>query len=136
MKYLLKYSAEVDSGNGPYSEDFTEIRDSIDEMYEEIACLESKEGEDFSFEIFELHDFDSSEIKTNEVYLKTKKDIEHREYIEKLKNQLSHKKYLIHDHKSAEKKYGKWEKFEEQLSAMEYDLSILENQLANKLKNK
>ena len=107
MKYLLKYSSEVDNGNGPYTEDFTEIRDSIDEMYEEIACLESKEGEDFSFEIFELHDFNSSEIKTNEVYLKTKKDIEHRESIEKLKNQISHKKYLIHDHKSTEKKIRK-----------------------------
>ena len=134
MKYLLKYSAEVDNGNGPYTEDFTEIRDSIDEMYEEIAYLESKEGEDFSFEIFELHEFDSSSIKNNEFYLKTKKDIEYKEFIDKLKNQISFKKCLIYDHKAAMSKYGKWEKFEEQLVTMENELSILENQLASKLK--
>lgn len=135
MKYLLKYSAEVDNGNGPYTEDFTEIRDSIDEMYEEIAYLESKEGEDFSFEIFELHEFDSSSIKTNEIYLKTKKDIEYRELIDKLKNQILNKKCSIYDLKSTMNKYGKWEKFEEQLATMEHDLSSLETQLASKLKS-
>lgn len=134
MKYLLRYSAEVDGGNGPYNEDYNEVSDSIEDICEEIAQLESKEGENFSFEIFELHEFDSSSIKTNEIYLKTKKDIEHRESVEKLKNQISNKKYLIYDHKAAEKKYGKWEKFEEQLSAMEYDLLILENQLKEKLR--
>lgn len=134
MKYLLTYSAEVDGGNGPYNEDFKELYDKIEDIYEEIAYLEAKEGEDFSFEIFELHEFDSSSIKTNEIYLKTKKDIEHREFIEKLKNQISNKKYLIYDHKAAEKKYGKWEKFEEQLATMENELSILENQLSNKLR--
>ena len=133
MKYLLTYSTEVDNDNGPYNEDFTEVRDSIEEICEEIAYLESKEGDDFSFEIFELHEFDSSFIKTNEFYLKTKKDIEYREFIDKLKNQILNKKCLIYDHK-AEKKYGKWEKFEEQLATMENELSILENQLSNKLR--
>lgn len=134
MKYLLTYSAEVEGNNGDYNEDFNEVKDSIEELSESIAYLEAKEGEDFSFEIFELHEFDSSLIKTNEVYLKTKKDIEYRESVEQLKNQISNKKYLIYDHKAAEKKYGKWEKFEEQLATMENELSILENQLANKLR--
>ena len=134
MKYLLTYSAEVDGGNGPYNEDFKELYDKIEDIYESIAYLESKEGEDFSFEIFELHEFDSSSIKTNEIFLKTKKDIEYREFIDKLKNQISFKKCLIHDHKAAMNKYGKWKKFEEQLATMENELSILENQLANKLK--
>jgi len=134
MKYLLTYSAEVDGGNGPYNEDYKEVKDSIGEICEEIAYLEAKEGEDFSFEIFELHEFDSSSIKTNEFYLKTKKDIEYKEFIDKLKNQISFKKCLIYDHKAAMNKYGKWEKFEEQLATMENELSILENQLASKLK--
>ena len=51
------------------------------------------------------------------------------------KNQISFKKCLIYDHKAAMSKYGKWEKFEEQLATMENELSILENQLANKLKS-
>ena len=136
MKYLLTYSAEVDGGNGTYNEDFKEIYDKIEDIYEEIAYLESKEGEDFSFQIFELHEFDSSSIKNNEVYLKTKKDIEHRESINKLKNQILNKKCSIYDLKSTMNKYGKWEKFEEQLATMDNDLSILENQLAIKLKQK
>ncbi len=134
MKYLLTYSAEVEGNNGDYNQDFNEVKDSIEEISEEIAYLESKEGKDFSFQIFELHEFDSSSIKTNEIYLKTKKDIEHRESVDKLKNQILNKKCSIYDLKSTMNKYGKWEKFEEQLAAMEYDLSILENQLANKLK--
>jgi hypothetical protein len=134
MKYLLTYSAEVDNGNGPYNEDFTEVKDSIEEISEEIAHLESKEGEDFSFEIFELHEFNSSSLKINEVYLKTKKDIEYRESVEQLKNQISNRKYQIYDLKSAEKKYGKWEKFDEQLSAMENELEFLEIQLKDKLR--
>lgn len=134
MKYLLTYSAEVEGNNGDYNQDFNEVKDSIEEISEEIAHLESKEGKDFSFQIFELHEFDSSSIKTNEIYLKTKKDIEHRESVDKLKNQILNKKCSIYDLKSTMNKYGKWEKFEEQLAAMEYDLSILENQLANKLK--
>lgn len=134
MKYLLTYSAVVEGNNGDYNEDFNEVKDSIDEISEEIAYLEAKEGENFSFEIFELHEFDSSSIKTNEIYLKTKKDIEYREFIDKLKDQISNKKYSIYDLKSAEKKYGKWEKFEEQLATMESELSLLENQLANKLR--
>lgn len=134
MKYLLTYSAEVEGNNGDYNEDFNEVKDSIEEISEEIAYLEAREGEDFSFQIFELHEFDSSSIKTNELYLKTKKDIEHRESVEQLKNQISSKKYSIYDHKAAEKKYGKWEKFEEQLATMENELLILENQLANKLR--
>ena len=55
MKYLLTYSAEVDGGNGTYNEDFKELYDKIEDIYEEIAHLESKEGKDFSFQIFELH---------------------------------------------------------------------------------
>jgi hypothetical protein len=136
MKYLLTYSAEVEGNNGYYNQDFNEVKDSIDELGESISYLESTEGPNFYFEIFELHKFDSSSIKTNEVYLKTKKDIEHRESIEKLKNQISNKKYSLYDHKAAEKKYGKWEKFEEQLAIMETELSILETQLVNKLRNK
>ena len=134
MKYLLRYSAEVDGGNGPYNEDYNEVSDSIEDICEEIAHLESKEGKDFSFEIFELHEFDSSSIKNNEVYLKTKKDIEYRESIDQLKNQISNKKCSIYDLKITMNKYGKWEKFEEQLAAMENELLILENKLANKLK--
>ncbi len=134
MKYLLTYSAEVEGNNGDYNQDFNEVKDSIEEISEEIAHLESKEGKDFSFQIFELHEFDSSSIKTNEIYLKTKKDIEHRESVDKLKNQILNKKCSIYDLKSTMNKYGKWEKFEEQLAAMESELSILENQLANKLK--
>lgn len=133
MQYLLKYSAEVDGYNGYYNEDFTKIRDTIEEICEEIAYLESTEGDEFSFEIFELHEFDSSSIKNNEGYLKTKKDIQHKECIETLKNRINSKKCLISDHKSARNKYGKWEKFEEQLSTMENELSILENQLKEKL---
>lgn len=135
MKYLLKYSAEVEGNNGDYNQDFNEVKDSIGEIYEEIAYLEAKEGENFSFEIFELHEFDSSSIKTNGIYLKTKKDIEYRESVEQLKNQISFKKCLIYDHKAAMSKYGKWEKFEEQLATMEHDLSSLETQLASKLKS-
>lgn len=134
MKYLLTYSAEVDGGNGAYNEDFKELYDKIEDIYEEIAYLESKEGDDFSFEIFELHEFDSSSIKNNEIYLKTKKDIEHRESVEQLKNQILNKKCSIYDLKSTMNKYGKWEKFEEQLATMESELLILENQLANKLR--
>ena len=136
MKYLLTYSAEVDGGNGPYNEDYKEVKDSIGEICEEIAYLEAKEGDDFSFQIFELHEFDSSSIKTNELYLKTKKDIEHREFVEQLKNQILNKKCSIYDLKSTMNKYGKWEKFEGQLVTMENELSILENQLASKLKQK
>lgn len=135
MKYLLTYSSEIDGGNGPYNEDFKELYDKIEDIYESIAYLESKEGEDFSFEIFELHEFDSSSIKTNEIYLKTKKDIEYRELIDKLKNQILNKKCSIYDLKSTMNKYGKWEKFEEQLATMEHDLSSLETQLASKLKS-
>lgn len=134
MKYLLAYSAEVEGNNGDYNKDFNEVYDKIEDIYEEIACLEAKEGEDFSFEIFELHEFDSSSIKTNEIYLKTKKDIEYREFIDKLKNQILNKKCSIYDLKSTMNKYGKWEKFEEQLATMESELSLLENQLANKLR--
>jgi predicted RNase H-like nuclease (RuvC/YqgF family) len=136
MKYLLTYSAEVDGGNGTYNEDFKELYDKIEDIYEEIAHLESKEGKDFSFQIFELHEFDSSSIKTNEIYLKTKKDIEHRESVDKLKNQILNKKCSIYDLKSTMNKYGKWEKFEEQLATIESELSILENQLTDKLKQK
>ena len=134
MKYLLKYSAEVEGNNGDYNKDFNEVYDKIEDIYEEIAYLEAKEGDDFSFEIFELHEFDSSSIKNNEIYLKTKKDIEHKESVEQLKNQISFKKCLIYDHKAAMNKYGKWEKFEEQLATMENELSILETQLSNKLR--
>ena len=134
MKYLLTYSAEVEGNNGDYNQDFNDVKDSIEELSESIAHLESKEGDDFSFEIFELHEFDSSSIKNNEIYLKTKKDIEHKESVEQLKNQISFKKCLIYDHKAAMNKYGKWEKFEEQLATMENELSILETQLSNKLR--
>jgi len=134
MKYLLTYSAEVEGNNGDYNEDFNEVKDSIEEVGESIAYLESKEGEDFSFEIFELHEFDSSSIKNNEVYLKTKKDIEYKESVEKLKDQISYRKYQIYDLMSAEKKYGKWEKFDEQLLAIENELLILEIQLVSKLR--
>ena len=134
MKYLLKYSAEVEGNNGDYNKDFNEVYDKIEDIYEEIAYLESKEGEDFSFQIFELHEFDSSSIKNNEIYLKTKKDIEYKEFIDKLKNQILNKKCSIYDLKSTMNKYGKWEKFEEQLATMENELSILENQLSNKLR--
>lgn len=136
MKYLLTYSAEVEGNNGDYNQDFNEVKDSIEEISEEIAHLESKEGKDFSFQIFELHEFDSSSIKTNEIYLKTKKDIEHRESVDKLKNQILNKKCSIYDLKSTMNKYGKWEKFEEQLATIESELSILENQLTDKLKQK
>lgn len=134
MKYLLTYSAEVDGGNGTYNEDFKELYDKIEDIYEEIAHLESKEGEDFSYEIFELHEFNSSSIKNNEIYLNRKKEIEFRESVSKLKDQISHKKYQILDLKSAKNRYGEWEKFNEQLSAMEYDFLILENQLKEKLR--
>ena len=136
MKYLLTYSAEVEGNNGDYNQDFNDVKDSIEELSESIAHLESKEGDDFSFEIFELHEFDSSSIKNNEIYLKTKKDIEYKEFIDKLKNQILNKKCSIYDLKSTMNKYGKWEKFEEQLATMDNDLSILENQLAIKLKQK
>lgn len=134
MQYLLKYSAEVDGDNGPYNEDFTEVKDSIEEICEDIANLELENGEDFSYEIFELHEFDSSSIKNNEVYLNRKKEIEFRESVSKLKDRISNKNYHISDLKSAKNRYGEWEKFNEQLSAMEYDLLILENQLKEKLR--
>ncbi len=134
MKYLLKYSAEVDGDNGPYNEDYNEVKDSIEEICADIANLKFNHGEDFSYEIFELHKFDSNLIEDSEIYLNHKKDLEFRESVSKLKNQISHKKYQILDLKSAKNRYGEWEKFNEQLSAMEYDLSILENQLKEKLR--
>lgn len=134
MKYLLKYTAEVDGENGLYNEDYNEVKDSIEEICEDIANLELENGEDFSYEIFELHEFNSSSIKNNEIYLNRKKEIEFRESVSKLKDQISHKKYQILDLKSAKNRYGEWEKFNEQLSAMEYDFLILENQLKEKLR--
>ena len=97
MKYLLKYTAEVDGGNGPYNENFNEVKDSIEEICEDIANLKFNHGEDFSYEIFELHEFDSSLIEDSEIYLNHKKDLEFRESVSKLKDEISYKKYQILD---------------------------------------
>lgn len=135
MKYLIKYSAYTDTGNGCCVCDFDKIEDDLESLCRNIAFLESEYKEDkyFKYHVYELQECNKKLITDNQIYLDSKKKLKHEQSIRDLKEKISLKRSQISEHKYMKDKYGKWEKYDEQINIMVKELNQLENELVLEL---
>lgn len=135
MKYLIKYHAYTDTGNGYCVTDHSEIKEDLEELCKEIAMLESyyKDDEYFKYDIYELQECNVELVTTNQIYLDFKKKLNHEQSIRDLKEKINLKRFQISEHKYTKDKYGKWEKYDEQITVMTKELNQLENELVLEL---
>ena len=135
MKYLIKYSAYTDHGNGCCVCDFEKIEENFEDLCREIALLEDnhKDDDDFSYTMYELHKCDKKLVTENQIYLNLKKEFEQEYQRRILREQIGLKRNEISNIELTKNKYGKWEKYDEQLDSMKKELNTLENKLTTEL---
>ncbi len=131
MKYLIKYSAYTDHGNGCCVCDFEKIEDDLESLCRSIASLESDNKDDkyFKYCIYELHDCDNKLVTDNEIYLNLKKKLEQENVVRNLKQQMGYKRTQISDQERTKDKYGKWDNYDEQLDLKKKELEELRTEL-------
>lgn len=124
MKYLIKYSAY-------YIYDYEDTEQDLESLCKAIALLENRYKNDkhFCYEIFELKECNNKLVTDNKIYLKFKNELEFEQIIRNLKELIYSKKREILNQEYTKNKYGMWEKYDEQMSVMEHDLKILEDEL-------
>jgi len=131
MKYLISYKAWTDCGNGYYLENHSETTEDFESTCVELAVLENCHSQDknFSYKIFELNEINSNLFTSDRKYIDFKDKLENEKLIDDLKGDIYLKKQEISNQKQIKEKYGMWEKYNDQMSVLEYDLTNLEKKL-------
>lgn len=131
MKYLIKYSAYTDTGNGFSVCDFEKIEDDLESLCKQIASLEDhyKTDRNFKYCIYELQECNSEIVTSNKIYLNLKKKLEQENIIRRLKESMGYKRTQISDHEHHKEKYGKWENYDDQINLLKQELDMLGNKL-------